>query len=73
MKSLVDLIGKDFPRVRIGIGSPAVAGVDHVLSHFDRDEIAPIRESIARAADACEAIVERGVEGAMSLVNLPRT
>ncbi len=72
MKSLVDQIGSQFPRVRIGIGSPGVTGVDHVLSHFDREEIEPIREAIARAADACEAIVERGVEGAMSLVNLPR-
>lgn len=72
MKSLVSQIGNEFPRVRIGIGSPAVAGVEHVLSTFDRDEIEPIREAIARAADACESIVERGVEGAMSLVNLPR-
>jgi PTH1 family peptidyl-tRNA hydrolase len=72
MKSIVSHIGSEFPRVRIGIGSPAVAGVEHVLSTFHREEIEPIREAIARAAGACEAIVERGVEGAMSLVNLPR-
>lgn len=72
MRSLVDHIGTEFPRIRIGIGSPAVGGIDHVLSTFQREEIEPIRDAIARAADACEAIVERGVEGAMSLVNLPR-
>jgi len=72
MRSLVEHIGSEFPRVRIGIGSPGITGIDHVLSHFDREEIGPVREAIARAADACEAIVERGVEGAMSLVNLPR-
>ena len=73
MKSLIEHIGSEFPRVRIGIGKPTVTGVDHVLSHFDRDEIEPIREAIQRAADACEAIVERGVENAMNLINLPRS
>lgn len=72
MKSVVGAVGNQFPRVRIGIGSPTVAGIDHVLSHFDREEIDTIRAAIERSADACEAIVERGVEGAMSLVNLPR-
>jgi len=73
MKSVAGAIGTQFPRVRIGIGSPSVAGIDHVLSHFDREEIDTIRDAINRSADACEAIVERGVEGAMSLVNLPRS
>lgn len=72
MKSLVDHIGREFPRVRIGIGKPDLGGVDHVLSHFDRDEIGPIREAIERAADACEAVVREGVENAMNLINLPR-
>ena len=72
MKSLIEHIGSGFPRVRIGIGKPALAGIDHVLSHFGRDEIGPIREAIQRSADACEAIVEQGVENAMNLINLPR-
>jgi PTH1 family peptidyl-tRNA hydrolase len=73
MKSIADHIGKEFPRVRIGIGKPALAGVDHVLSHFDREEIPLIREAIDRAADACEAVVRGGIENAMNLINLPRT
>jgi PTH1 family peptidyl-tRNA hydrolase len=72
MKSLVEHIGNEFPRVRIGIGKPVVAGVDHVLSHFDRDEIPLAREAIQRAADACEAVVGQGVENAMNVVNLPQ-
>ena len=72
MKSLVQHIGKEFPRVRIGIGKPVVAGIDHVLSHFDRDEIPLIREAIEKAGDACEAVVREGVENAMNLVNLPK-
>ena len=72
MKSLVQHIGDKFPRVRIGIGKPSIAGVDHVLSHFDRDEIPLIREAIERAADACQAVVRDGIENAMNLVNLPK-
>ncbi|MDQ2986081.1 MAG: aminoacyl-tRNA hydrolase [Armatimonadota bacterium] len=72
MKSVAGAVGTQFPRVRIGIGSPTVAEIDHVLSHFDREEIDTMRDAIGRSADACEVIVERGVEGAMSLVNLPR-
>jgi PTH1 family peptidyl-tRNA hydrolase len=72
MKSLVEHIGNEFPRVRIGIGKPVVAGIDHVLSHFDRDEIPLAREAIQRAADACETVVRQGVENAMNVVNLPQ-
>jgi PTH1 family peptidyl-tRNA hydrolase len=72
MKSLAEHIGKEFPRVRIGIGKPPVTGVDHVLSHFDRDEIPLIREAISRSADACEAVIHEGIENAMNLINLPR-
>ena len=72
MKSVIEHIGKEFPRVRIGIGKPTVAGVDHVLSHFDQDEIDDVRVALAKAADACEAIVQRGIENAMNLINLPR-
>jgi PTH1 family peptidyl-tRNA hydrolase len=72
MKSLVEHIGEEFPRVRIGIGKPALGGIDYVLSHFDRDEIPEIREAIERAAKACEAVVSQGIDQAMSLINLPR-
>ncbi|MEO7453396.1 MAG: aminoacyl-tRNA hydrolase [Fimbriimonadales bacterium] len=72
MKSLAEHLGNEFPRVRIGIGKPATAGIDHVLSHFDRDEIPLVREAIGRAADACEAVVREGVENAMNLTNLPK-
>jgi PTH1 family peptidyl-tRNA hydrolase len=72
LKSLLEHVGKDFPRVRIGIGKPTLSGVDHVLSHFDREEIPEVRNAIERAADACEAVIEHGVENAMNLINLPQ-
>jgi len=72
MKSIVSSIGtKEFPRVRIGIGSPAVSGVDFVLSRFELEEIDVAREAIERAALACEFIANEGVDFAMNRINLP--
>ncbi len=61
----------EFPRIRIGIGKPAIAGIDHVLQKFDRDEIPVIRDAIQRAADACEIAVSDGWDMAMNRTNLP--
>lgn len=70
MKSVLKSIAtEEFPRVRIGIGGPAVTGVDHVLSRFDPDEVPLIREAISRAADACELIATEGLDVAMNRIN----
>lgn len=70
MRSILASIGtEEFSRVRVGIGSPSVTGVDHVLSRFDPDEIPLIRDAIARAADACELIVAEGTDIAMNRTN----
>lgn len=73
MKSIVSSLGSNqFPRIRIGIGKPALAGVDHVLARFDREEIPVIREAIVMAADACEIAVRDGWDIAMNRTNLPK-
>jgi len=71
MKSLIQHLGtQEFPRVRIGVGRPKEApAVDHVLSTFGRDEIAPINEAVESAADAVEAIIGEGVQAAMNRFN----
>ena len=70
IKSLLEFLGtKDFPRVRIGIGSPAYAGLEHVLSRFERDEIHVIRDAIQKAAEGCELIVRDGIDITMNRVN----
>ncbi len=70
MKSILSSVGsEEFPRVRIGIGSPLVAGTDHVLSRFHPDEVPLIRDAIARAAEACELIVSNGIDIAMNRIN----
>jgi peptidyl-tRNA hydrolase, PTH1 family len=71
LKSLIQHLGtEEFPRIRIGVGRPAQgATIDHVLGKFEREEIAPIRESIGKAAEAVECAVSDGVEAAMNRFN----
>jgi peptidyl-tRNA hydrolase, PTH1 family len=67
LRSVIQHLGPDFVRVRVGIGRPPVGvGVtDYVLGKMD----AVIREAIPRAADAVEAVVEDGPEAAMNRFN----
>ncbi len=71
LKSLIQHLGTDeFPRIRIGVGRPPEgATIDHVLGKFERDEIEPIREALARAVEAVECATSDGVEAAMNRFN----
>lgn len=72
LKSLIQhLHTQEFARVRIGVGRPRSEDgtIDHVLSKFGRDELEPIREAVARAADAVEEIVAAGLDAAMNRFN----
>jgi peptidyl-tRNA hydrolase, PTH1 family len=65
----------EVPRLRLGVapeGGRPVGGEDLVglvLSPFAADELAPVEEMVRRAADACEAWLEEGVEAAMGRFN----
>ncbi len=60
-----------FSRVRVGIGRPDEGGeVQFVLSPFDEAEAGGLPELLARAADAVEEIVGRGVTSAMNRFNV---
>jgi PTH1 family peptidyl-tRNA hydrolase len=64
-------VGSDFLRVRLGIGRPE-ADTDlasFVLSPVPLSQEPDLVELVARAADATEAIVARGVEAAMQEFN----
>ncbi|GIV01844.1 MAG: peptidyl-tRNA hydrolase [Fimbriimonadales bacterium] len=63
---------EQFPRVRIGIGKPPIAGADYVLSPFRDEEIPLIQEALDLATDGCEWIVTEGVDKAMNRVNSVR-
>jgi PTH1 family peptidyl-tRNA hydrolase len=68
LRSVIQRLGPDFVRVRVGIGRPP-AGMgltDYVLSRMD----ATVRDAIPQAADAVEAVVEDGPEAAMNRFNV---
>jgi len=76
MKSAIaHLGGQDFPRLRIGIGSPKDAStgdkdsISHVLGKFSPSETQWISDVILLAVDAVELSLRQGVEKAMSLYN----
>jgi len=71
LESIVEVFGRDFTRVRVGVGRPPRArdAVGHVLSRFDADERGTIATAITRAADAVECIVIEGEERAMNTFN----
>lgn len=79
MRSIIDAVGsQDFPRIRIGIGRPQVAGeptwetehvVDYVLSPMTADERRILDEAVATAAEAILCLLWDGVEAAMNRYN----
>ena len=71
IRSIIEHLGREFPRLRIGIGKPrsGAGGADYVLSRFSGGERQLMEESIAFAADAVEAVLKLGVTRAMNEVN----
>jgi peptidyl-tRNA hydrolase, PTH1 family len=67
LRSIIQHLGNDFVRVRIGIGRspPGMTVTDYVLSRMD----SAIKEAVPRAADAVEAVIELGPEAAMNRFN----
>ncbi len=68
LRSVIQRLGPDFVRVRVGIGRPpgGVGVTDFVLSRME----AAVRDAIPLAADAVEAVVEYGPEAAMNRFNV---
>jgi len=71
LRSVVQYIGTDFPRVRIGVGrgDPQWDLADHVTSTFGADERPEVEQAIARAADAAEMFLTDGIEQTMNRFN----
>ncbi|MFH1898300.1 MAG: aminoacyl-tRNA hydrolase [Candidatus Desantisbacteria bacterium] len=72
IQSIIACLGtKEFPRIRIGIGSPS-EGIDmaeFVLSRFEREEMAIMDQSIELIARVVDTIIIDGVESAMNKYN----
>ena len=68
LRSIIQNLGNDFVRVRVGIGRPpvGVTVTDYVLGRMD----AVMRDAIPTAADAVEAVLDHGPEVAMNRFNV---
>lgn len=68
LRSIIQNLGNDFTRVRIGVGRPpiGVTVTDYVLGRMD----SAVKDAIPTAADAVEAVVEVGAEAAMNRFNV---
>lgn len=69
--SLISVLGKGFPRLRVGIGRPPGGAdpVGYVLEPFDASERSIVEETIGRAADGAESWLAQGLEPTMNVVN----
>jgi len=71
LKSVIAMIGQDFPRLRIGVGRGEAEWElsDHVLGQFQAEERPVVERAINRAADAVELFISDGVMAAMNRFN----
>ena len=71
LKSVIQHVGTEFPRLRIGIGLGDARWdlADHVLSRFDTSERDLVSDAVVRAADAVELFVSDGLQSAMNQFN----
>jgi PTH1 family peptidyl-tRNA hydrolase len=71
LKSVIAHLGDQFARLRVGVGRGGDQRnlADHVLSRFERDEMAEVERMTARAADAAEMFITSGIEAVMNAFN----
>jgi PTH1 family peptidyl-tRNA hydrolase len=72
LRSVAEALGTiEYPRLRIGVGRGDLRRdlADHVLARFEPEERPGMDDAIARAADAVEAWIGRGIEDVMNVYN----
>jgi peptidyl-tRNA hydrolase, PTH1 family len=71
LRSVVEAVGREFIRIRMGVGPEKVWGElsDYVLRPMGRDEQEVADQMIRQAADATQLIFTEGVSKAMSKFN----
>ncbi len=71
LRSVFQHFGKDFVRLRCGIGRPSYSGdvSGWVLTDFDKEDLADLPDFIYDAANAADAIVANGPASAMNVFN----
>lgn len=73
MKSIINQLGQDFPRLRVGVGRPPghMDPAAYVLRDFEPSERVIVEEAIEQAASAVETFILVGLEVAMTRFNGP--
>jgi PTH1 family peptidyl-tRNA hydrolase len=71
LKSVVQYIGDEFARLRLGVGRGDSRRdlADHVLAKFEKDEADDVTRMIERATDASEVFVTGGIAAVMNQFN----
>ena len=70
LKSLIDVFGQGFPRLRIGIGrGHDPDAIDRVLGNFSESESKELPAIVDRAVEGVETWLSAGVTAAMNRVN----
>lgn len=69
MRSIVNHIGKEFPRIRVGVGKGEKDLIAHVLSKPSKPERELLKPTLQNAAKAADAIIHDGIEKAMQGYN----
>lgn len=69
--SLIGVLGKGFPRLRIGIGRPPGGAdpVEFVLESFTAAETTIVDDAVHRAAEGVESWLQDGLERTMNSLN----
>lgn len=71
MKSIIQHVGTNFPRIRIGIGrNPQMDLADYVLQRFSKDDAEKIHPIMEKAVEAAIEIIESNVDTAMQKYNI---
>lgn len=75
MRSIINHLGEEFPRLRLGIGRPPgqMPAAAFVLQDFGRQDQATVDEMLDQSVKAIETFVRDGVQLTMSRYNGPLT
>ena len=72
-RSVIESIGqRDFPRLRVGVGRPSEGQRDptgHLLSRVRSENRDQFRQTVERAVEALDCLLEHGVDEAMNRYN----
>ena len=75
LRDIIQHLGKDFLRIRVGIGRPPQGWEtsNYVLGRWTTSEKEHLEKTISTALDAIESILTEGVQNAMNKFNIRNT